>query len=338
MKGKIRVSVIIPACNAGDCLPHCLAALRSQASDDVEIIVVDDASTDGTAGIAESMGARVFRTDRNSGPSRARNLGARQARGEYLLFVDSDVVVRPDAVSRVREFLDGKPSVAAVFGSYDAEPHAHGWLTQYRNLLHHYVHQQGRREASTFWSGCGAIRRDVFLEVGGFDDVAFPRSIEDIELGYRLREAGHAIELDRDLQGKHLKRWTLRSLIRTDVFCRAIPWTRLNLERKVSPDDLNIKRSQKLSVALTAVVFLSLPLALVDSRALLLGILATAVIVALNVRLFRFFLDRRGPIFALICVFFHMLYFFYSGLSYLYVWLALKMNLRVVDGNSGLRA
>ena len=96
-------------------------------------------------------------------------------------------------------------------------------MSQYRNLLHHYVHQRGQIEASTFWGACGAIRRSVFEEVGGFDEERYPRCIEDIELGYRLRRAGHRIVLDKNLQGTHLKKWTLWSVIRTDVCCRAMP-------------------------------------------------------------------------------------------------------------------
>jgi glycosyltransferase involved in cell wall biosynthesis len=333
---ECRVSVIVPACNAASDLPHCLEALRRERAGGFEIIVVDDASTDDTARIAESMDARVFRRERNAGPSAARNLGARHARGEYLFFVDADVVVQEGAVSRVRGFLDRNPAVSAVFGSYDAQPRAKGLITQYRNLLHHFVHQHGRRDATTFWSGCGAIRRSVFLETGGFDEVSFPRSIEDIELGYRLRQAGHVIVLDRELLGTHLKRWTFRSLIRTDVFCRAIPWARLNLERKMRPDDLNIKRSQKVSVALTAIAFLCLPLSLVSPWFLAAGAIAALAIIVLNGSLFRFFHERHGPFFALMCIPFHLLYYFYSGLSFVYVWLAHKLGWQVIDGNRPL--
>ena len=121
-------------------------------------------------------------------------------------------------------------------------------ISQYRNLLHHFVHQNGNREASTFWAGCGAIRRSVFEKIGGFDEKRFRRpSIEDIELGYRLRQSGYRILLDKRLQGTHLKGWNLYSLIRTDISCRAMPWSRLILETKKLPDDLNLKLGQRVS-------------------------------------------------------------------------------------------
>ncbi len=315
-----RVSIILPAGNAASSIEDCLRSLVAQQTDGVEILVVDDASADDTASLAESMGVRVLRREQNGGPAAARNLGVQHAKGDVLFFVDADVVLHDGAVARVRDCFERNPSLAAVFGSYDTEPRARGVVSQYRNLLHHFVHQQGKREASTFWAGCGAIRRSAFLQVGGFDAEAFPRpSIEDIELGYRLRDHGYAIAIDPGLQGTHLKRWTLGSMVRTDLLCRAIPWTRLNLERGAAPDDLNIRKSQKISVALAALASLSIPLAFLTTWAIPFGMLAVMVIVLLNLYLFRFLGRERGIFFAMLCVPLHLLYFFYSGLGFLWV-------------------
>src|SRR5690606_2357585 len=96
-------------------------------------------------------------------------------------------------------------------------PAASNILSQYKNLFHHFVHQQGRREAKTFWAGCGAIRRSVFEEVGGFSTAYGRPCIEDIELGSRLVRAGRRIVLDKSIQARHLKRWSLWSVIKSDV-------------------------------------------------------------------------------------------------------------------------
>jgi glycosyltransferase involved in cell wall biosynthesis len=146
----IRVSVIIPAYNNAGQLSQCLAALRAIIGVDAELIVVDDASSDDLSAPAAEAGARVLHLARNSGPSAARNLGARHAQGKILFFVDSDVVVAGDAIGRVRTILDRDEAIAAVFGSYDSRPAAPGLVSQYRNLLHHYVHQTGKAEAATF--------------------------------------------------------------------------------------------------------------------------------------------------------------------------------------------
>ena len=266
------------------------------------------------------MHASVLRLNKNAGPSSARNLGAHDATGEILFFVDADVVVGPDSVGRVVEMLVRHTEVAAVFGSYDDEPRAKGLVSQYRNLLHHYVHQHGDVDASTFWSACGAIRRSVFEELGGFDEKRFPRCIEDIELGYRLRRSGRRILLDKDLQGTHLKRWTLRSMVRTDVCCRAIPWTRLILETKSAPDDLNLRDNQRASVAAVGIAFLSLLLMAWRIEAAIVGAAALLTVLALNRSLYAFYLRHRGVRFAAGAFLLHVLYYLYGGLTYLYVW------------------
>jgi GT2 family glycosyltransferase len=217
----IRVSVIVPAYRNTSELVQCISALRAAATPDTELIVVDDASEDDVSSTAANLGARVFRFARNAGPAEARNHGARHARGQILFFVDADVVVPDDAIGRIRTALDCHGEIAAVFGSYDSRPTAPGLVSQYRNLLHHFVHQTGEAEAATFWAGCGAVRRLAFERVGGFNERRFPQpSIENIELGYRLGRAGYRIFFDKSLQSTHLKRWTLRSIIRTDVIYR----------------------------------------------------------------------------------------------------------------------
>jgi glycosyltransferase involved in cell wall biosynthesis len=321
-----RVSVVVPVYNDRAALGRCLAALTAGAPPGVEIIVVDDGSTDDSGAVAARLGARVLRLPANAGPAAARNHGARQARGDILFFVDADVALAPGALDRVIGVLGARPEAAAVFGSYDASPAAGGVVSRYRNLLHHFVHQEGAPEASTFWAGCGAIRRGVFEAVGGFDAARFRRpSIEDIELGYRLRRAGHRILLDKALQGKHLKRWTLRSLLWTDVMGRAVPWARLILESGRLPDDLNVRRDQRVSAALVGLAAVCLVLA--PARPWLATVSAAAMlgVVALNRRLYALFARRGGLGFAAACLLLHWLYYLYSGLAYLGVWAGLRL-------------
>jgi glycosyltransferase involved in cell wall biosynthesis len=249
-----QISVIIPAHNAAQHLPECLRSLSESSVAPLEVIVVDDGSTDGGRRIAEQFGARVLSTERRSGPAAARNLGARNARGGILFFLDADVCVHPDTIERVAEAFARDPQLDAVIGSYDDSPGCQDFLSQYKNLMHAFVHQTARQEAGTFWSGCGAIRKDVFLQFGGFDESYDRPAIEDIELGYRLRSGGRKIVLDRDIQVKHLKRWTFWGLVKTDILSRGIPWTELILRDRHMPNDLNVHLSQRVSVALTFVL------------------------------------------------------------------------------------
>jgi glycosyltransferase involved in cell wall biosynthesis len=312
--------VIIPVHNGEKFLPRCLDALKSGYAR-YELIVVDDCSTDRSPAISQEKGARVLKTTRQSGPGAARNLGAREARGEVLFFVDADVVVSPDTVERVAADFIEHPDVAAVFGSYDDQPAEKNFISQYKNLFHRFVHQQARGEAETFWAGCGAIRRDVFLAVNGFDAERYPRpAIEDIELGYRMRAKGHRILLDKQLQAKHLKRWTLKSMLHADIFCRAVPWSMLIFESKGMINDLNLQTRDRISAGLLGLSLLLLPIALLKPQLLLAIIVLPAIIPVLNHKLYRFFFQHKGLGFAILVFPLHLLYYFYSATTFVLCW------------------
>jgi glycosyltransferase involved in cell wall biosynthesis len=251
-----KISVVVPAHNSARDLELCLAALKRSGRPYHECIVVDDASTDATAAVAERAGCKVIRQKANSGPAAARNAGAAKASGDILFFIDSDVCVADDTLQRVGEHFAGDPKLDALIGSYDDQPQDPDFLSQYKNLFHHFVHQQGSETASTFWSGCGAIRREVFLRYSGFSENYKRPAIEDIELGYRLKSDGCKIVLDKQLQVKHLKAWTFWRLLRSDIFDRGIPWTELIWRDTSMPSDLNLQISQRISVLLVYLLVL----------------------------------------------------------------------------------
>ena len=303
------ITIVVPAYNAAVTLPQCLEAIANSVLSPDEVIVVNDGSTDETAGIAERFGAIVMSMDRRSGPAAARNLGAEAARYDLLLFIDADVTVSADAIGRVEAAFRADPELSGLIGSYDFAPTGHGFVSHYRNLLHSYVHQKGRRRTIAFWGACGAIRKRAFFDVGGFDVTYTRPSIEDIELGCRLRHRGLRVELDPAVQVKHLKHWTLIGMIRTDILDRAIPWTRLMLREGEMPNDLNLKWGQRLCVAL---VMAALAVALLDGG---LAILLVLVVIVMNWRFYDFLGEKWGWANALLAIPLHLAYFFYSGVG-----------------------
>ncbi|MBI2179808.1 MAG: glycosyltransferase family 2 protein, partial [Deltaproteobacteria bacterium] len=136
----ISLSIIVPVYNNSRDLKECLSAIKAASPPNTEVIVVDDASTDDTFPTASRWGVRALQLAKNSGVAAARNYGARHARGEILFFVDADVVIPLGAVKRLMEVFEENPALVAVFGSYDVQPRAKGTVSQYRNLLHHFVH------------------------------------------------------------------------------------------------------------------------------------------------------------------------------------------------------
>lgn len=309
---EIRISVIVPAFRAEHLLVRVLAPLIAmQARGEVaEVIVVDDQSPDRTAEVARSLGARVLVTPQNGGPGVARNLAATQALGNVLWFVDSDVIAADDGARQISAvFAD--PSVSAVFGSYDAAPEG-GWFSRYKNLMHRYYHQTARRNARTFWAGCGAIRAGVFADVGGFDVETYRvPSIEDIELGYRIVAAGGVIAVEPHLTGKHLKQWSIRQSLHTDIFRRALPWSRLMIAREGLGDDLNTSKSERLRAILAGVFLLSILLMPFIGWGWAAALMGLAI--ASNWHIFNFFIDHLGPSRALLAILYHQIYYVYSA-------------------------
>ncbi|WP_354693769.1 glycosyltransferase [Elongatibacter sediminis] len=249
----VLVSVIVPVHGGAGDLDQCLTAIHRSDWATLEVIVIDDASpASDVAAVIERHGVRHRRIERRSGPAAARNAGAELARGEILFFTDADVVLHTDAIAKAVSALQSDPELSAVIGSYDDTPAHPSLLSRYRNLFHHWNHQVGREQASTFWSGCGAIRRTVFAEAGGFNADYREPSVEDIELGYRIRQTGHRIRLHKAMLATHLKRWRFGDMIRTDIFRRGVPWTALLLQHRSAPPDLNLNRRARVATVAAA--------------------------------------------------------------------------------------
>jgi len=313
---SLTVSVIIPVYKGGEAFRACLSSLAGADPSPCEIVVVTDGDSDESGPLAETFGVQVLGLPERGGPARARNLGAQNSSGDILLFIDADVTVDRDIIERVTDTFRQEPDLAALFGSYDEEPARTNFLSQYKNLLHHYGHQTASEDASTFWGACGGIRREVFLGLGGFDETYRRPCVEDIELGYRLKRAGYRIKLCKDLQVKHLKRWNSISLLRSDFFDRALPWTLLILRDRRFIKDLNVGRSGRTSVFLMYILVASLVACWWWTGFVALSAVAALSLLVLNAGLYRFFWRKRGLCFALQSVAWHWLYYLYSGFAF----------------------
>lgn len=310
------ISVIIPVYNGGEAFRRCLSSLTKASPQPSEVIVVADGDTDGSGQLAQDFGAKVIRVPTSGGPAKARNLGAKAASGDILFFIDADVEVHNNTIGQVATTFHQESELAALIGSYDDQPGAPNFLSQYKNLFHHYTHQTGSEDASTFWGACGAIRRDIFLAVGGFDQSYRLPCVEDIELGNRLKRKGYRIGLRKTIQVKHLKCWRTYSLLRADIFYRAIPWTAIILRDREMVNDLNLNLSNRVSVVLVYTLLAAL-IAVWWVSAAWVGVAGLSLaLLAINASVYQFFYQKRGFLFALQTVPWHWLYYFYSGLAF----------------------
>ncbi|MEQ1896968.1 MAG: glycosyltransferase [Vicinamibacterales bacterium] len=318
----LSLSVVVPFHRDLAQLQRCLegvnAAGRALASsaDLREVIVVADGAVNDPRETTAEAGARLLAIDGPRGPAVARNRGAETASGDVIVFIDADVVTGEQAFARMATVLVAEPEVSAVFGAYDEEPAHPAFLSQCRNLAHAFTHQRSSRDAATFWAGLGAVRRNVFRAVGGFDERFERPSVEDIDLGYRILAAGHRIVLDPTIQGKHLKRWTLRSSVIADVRDRGVPWIQLMYRYGGMRNDLNVTVAYRTCVVVAYLLVACLVGAWRWPR-LLAGVpLALAALWFLDRPFYQFFSRKRGFTFALRWFPFHILHHLTNGVSF----------------------
>ncbi|HEV7993315.1 MAG TPA: glycosyltransferase [Gemmatimonadaceae bacterium] len=322
------LSVIIPVRNGKRYLPQMLETLSTSnyPRERWELIVVDDGSSDDSAILASRFADVIIKLPgRARGPGYARNRGVERARGQWVAFLDADVVVRPDTLQQITETLTSRSDIGAVFGSYCDEPSAAGLVSQYRNLLHHYMHDQDPGEVHSFWAGCGAVRRDVFIDVGMYDEWRFSRAqIEDIELGYRMTAHGHRILLRPDIQVTHLKRWTFWGMLRADFIDRGVPWARLLAEQRalLGPAatrlaSLNLRAKEKSNAFFTCLggLLVVLSIALQRPRIADVGLALILLVILRGLSLYAFFFHKRGFIFAVSAIVLHLIYYVTAAIS-----------------------
>ncbi len=297
-----------------------------------EIIIAADGAIEDCRPLAEESSARVIEIAGPSGPSVARNRAAQLANGSILVFVDADVVPAPESLQGLCGVLEAEAELGGVFGAYDLDPREPNFMSQYKNLSHTCVHELGNREAGTFWAGLGAVRAGAFRQVGGFDERFRRPSVEDIDLGYRLRRAGYRLRLDSRFRGKHLKKWTIASSIVIDIEARGVPWTQLIHRYGALTNDLNTRHELRWSVVLAYVLLISV---LVMPFVFWAGFIAAAALgalIVLNASYYHWFVKRRGWAFAARVVPAHILYHLCNGVSFVtgtIVYLGTRFGIRL---------
>jgi GT2 family glycosyltransferase len=311
----LRFSFIVPFHRDLSTLARCLRALDARPLHS-EVIIAADGAVDDCGPLARQHGARVVDVPGPAGPATARNVGAAASGGDVLVFVDADVAVSRAGVERMVHTFHNQAKTAAVFGAYDESPSDPGFMSQYKNLSHSFIHHTSAARASTFWAGFGAVRREAFERIGGFDERFVRPSVEDIDLGYRLTAAGYAVVLDPTISAAHLKRWRVGSAIVSDVRDRGLPWTQLIWRYGALGNDLNLRTEYRLSVLLAYLALGSVLLAPYDARWLIVFALAAAGLTAANRRYLRFFYVKRGAWFVTRVWVMHLVHNLCNGVSF----------------------
>ncbi len=300
----MNISVIIPIRDGSETLPRCLDSLKRSQLAPSEVIVVDDCSQKDCSGVVKSYGFKFHRVDRPREAEYARNKGAELAKGDILVFTDCDMLIQPDALGRIRKHFTSN-DYAAISGVCTPENDDKNLAARYKNLWLFYSYAASPKDFDFWISSIGAVRRDAFLSVNGFRTTFNNKQGGgDLEFGKRLRGAGWKIRLDTRIQGKHLKRYTLWSLLRND-YSRGKGWFRFAFREQILAYVIrklriaNIYPGFIISVVISLALFLSLLLVPFSSSFAFVAAFFAAAYLLVNYRLLRFFKRRAGTVFVL---------------------------------------
>jgi glycosyltransferase involved in cell wall biosynthesis len=310
-----KLSVIIPVYNAEDTFRDTLDSLFASKFKDFEVVLVDDASTDSSMEIARDYDCRVLTMEKNSGPSAARNRGASQARADILFFTDSDVIIQPVTIEKIMKVFEDNPDSSALIGCYTIDTPCSDFFSTFKNLVHHYTHKHSLDVAITFWAGCGAIRKEAFQSVNGFNEEYKTACIEDIELGYRLTAAGHKILLVKNINVTHNKKYDFIGMVKSDVFNRAVPWTALMLREGTMRSDLNTTRSNAVGLLSAYMILLCFILSPLYPPLLWLCLISIAALLVSNKHFYAYAYKFKGAGFMLKAIAMNFIVYLYSGVG-----------------------
>ncbi len=294
----MKVSVIVPAHDAPECLDMCLEAIGKSSAADYEVIVVDDGSTTPLRAVVDKHGFNYIRLKGNHGPATARNVGAGRARGEILLFIDSDVRVRPDTIQKVALAYDD-PQIDVYQGLASRTPLNNGFGPQLMALRWFFM-LKDIRQASFVYSHVFSIRRKVFQDSGGFVESFRPPGFGDeFELGYRLRKK-HVIHVDPELLVDHKFQGVIARA--RSLYHRAYTWARL-YRRTKRFEKANASPKEAAIGLVDILMFLAIPLALFNPWLALTPLLLFVIQTILNRQFYSFLRSEKGIGFTLRSVF-----------------------------------
>ncbi|MEN3355044.1 MAG: hypothetical protein V7640_3202 [Betaproteobacteria bacterium] len=302
----IRLSIIVSSKDSEGTLHKVLTAIRSSTlpSESYELIVVDDGSSDRSVTIAARYADSVVRlTGGGDGPAYARNRGCEIARGEILAFIDQDVVIDADCLSRMLDMLDQQSQLTAVSARYQ-EIGTTGFLSSYWNLLAAFGEKRHGGQCALFASGCGMIRRTAFMSVGMYDEWRFNKGcLESVELGKRLLAAGHRATLESRSSVTRLQRLSLSVLFahvwrRSTLLARSLGYAETS---NLIPGEVVFTLTRGLIPSLAIFAILTLGGAVYSERTLGLPVaLAFGIMLVSSAPIHLFYVRQRGPLFALL--------------------------------------
>lgn len=291
------ISIIIPTYNAERYMPGLLDSIFRNKVDDMEVIIVDDCSTDHTVRISESYPVSVIQLEMNAGPARARNRGAREARGDIILFLDSDVIVMDGTIMEVENYFENNRSAKCVIGICATEPLNKGFVPTYMAMFE-YVHLIDSKydRVSVFAPRCGAIKKDFFFQIGGYDENYKGADVEDFELARRINRVD-CIILNPNMMVKH-QFANFRQALKI-YFKRTVMWVYLFFREKQLDNAGPTSPSNGIAAICAFLSFLALLCSPLINSSIYIFLFFIIIYLFSNIKWWNFMLKQAGLMFAL---------------------------------------
>ena len=286
-----KISVIIPMYNSQGTIGKCLKSLYNSTYKDFECVVVDDCSTDNSVRIAKKFPCKIIKLKKNSGPAKARNVGAEKAKGDILFFTDSDVLLNDDALEKTAARFKKNPHLVSIVGIYSIVPandERFAWfasLQKYSNWM-----KTKKLTKIPFRTEIGAVRKSVFEEVGEFNTKYKKADTEDYEFGCRMLKK-YDVLLDKTIQGKH--HFPEFKTIARNYFKRSSMWFKLFLKRKKF-DDVTTTPSMGLSVISSFLFLISALVSFFYPKLIFIAILFLLLFLKEHLLLYKLALMKKG--------------------------------------------
>jgi len=326
------ISIIVPVYNAAYTLKECLSAIYASCYPNLEVIVVDDCSTDHSLKVVQEFPCKIIKLPENSGAAVARNEGAKLAQSEILFFIDADIIINPDSLSLIKEDFK-RGNISGVVGLLSPQLRYKNFASQYKNLWMHYTYKILPDFIGVSYTSITAFKKDVFLKLGGFDKRYKEANVEDTEFGQRLLTQGYKVYSNKKLEAEHIKHYNLKQVLKLDFkrsYELTIMFIRNFFKKERQKNYTSVPFSFILSLFLIyfGLLLLVLSQALSSFYLLIGGLLALIVAVFSNINYLLFLKKVNGPLFMLKSALFICLDSFVSGLGVISAFLAYLLGKR----------
>jgi len=324
-----KMSVIIPVYNSKDTIEECLKSVYNSDYKNYEVIVVDDRSTDNSIEIIKKFPCKLIRMGKNSGPAKARNTGVKYSKGDILLFMDADVLIKKNTLKKFNDSLKRVKEASAIQAIYSKYVKYNNFSNIYKMLYLTYGFNRVSEDfIPTIASYCAAIKKSVFVSLKGYNENIPTASSEDDEFGHKLSNKGYKIYLDKEIECDHIVKLDLIGTIKRDfIMASAVVKSILRNENNEMKNTIknkkfatNVGLDTTISPLIALFIFLSIIFLILKSNYFTTSIffVSIALFLFINNKFLKYIKENKGLIFTIKSFFFtliDMLFIAFAGIT-----------------------